>query len=235
MSLLDYIFIAFLIWGALTGWRRGFLAIVIGFAGVLLAWYLAARYSPAAAHWIDASLGWVRGTGRYLATRVPLSSSLASYSLANLRPEEVSRLLAGLPFPALLQRPLADAAMKVLASAASLHLSTLGDLIYYSMALLIWTVVAFFVIMAVTTGLANSVAWGVTRSLEGTPLSGFNHLTGAVLGSAENLVTLVVLAGLLTPVLHLLRWPALQQFLTASKFLPTLAAWFQAWSPWKVV
>ncbi|MHB9144005.1 MAG: CvpA family protein [Symbiobacteriia bacterium] len=235
LSLLDYILVIFVIWGAILGWRRGLLAIIVGFAGVLLAWYVAARYSSAAVHWVDASFGWAHGTAHYLAGRVPLPSGWASYSLANLQPEQLTRLLTELPFPAALQRPLADAALKVFGNASALHLATLGDLSYYSMAVLIWTVITFFVIMSVITALTGALAWGVTRTLDGTPLRGLNHVAGGLLGAAENLVTLVVLAGLLVPILHLIRWPALQHFLEGSRFLPTLATWFQRWSPWKIV
>lgn len=180
-------------------------------------------------------MGWVHSTAHYLAGRVPLPAAVAGVPLADLQREHVAGLLANLPFPPLLLRPLSDAALKAFETAAALRLYTLGDLVYYSLARLIWTAISFFVIMAVTTGLANTLAIGVTRSLHGTPLSLLNHLAGAALGLAENLVTLVVLAGLVAPLLHLLHWPALQRFLSASQFLPVFMDWFQRWSPWKVI
>lgn len=160
---------------------------------------------------------------------------MANLPLADLQRERVAELLANLPFPQLLLRPLTDAALRAFETAAALRLYTLGDLVYYSLARLIWTAIAFFVIMAVTTGLANALAFGITRSLRGTPLSLLNHLAGTALGLAENLVTLVVLAGLVAPLLNLLHWPGLQRFLSASQYLPVFVDWFHRWSPWKVI
>ncbi len=222
-------------WGALKGWRRGLFSIVVGLTGLLLSWYLAARFAPAATQWLDATMGWVASTAHYLAGRVPLPAALAAQPLSTVQPEAVPSLAATLPFPAALQRALAQAAHSALMRAEFLHLQTVGDLVYYSLAALVWTAISFFVIMAVITGLANGLAWQVTRSLEGTPLSALNHLAGALLGGAESLVVLVIMAGLLGPVLNLLHWPALQQFLTASQLLPYLEAWFHSWSPWGVL
>lgn len=235
MNLLDYILLAFLALGALNGWRRGMLAIIVGLAGLLLAWYVASRYAPTAAQWLDFNVGWVRGLSRLLAGRLPLPAALAAQPLAGLTPDQVNQLLTAMPFPATLMRPLATAAAATLLRAPELGLTTLGDLVYHSLALLVWTAISFFVIMALTSGLANILAWAVTRTLDGTPLSGLNHLTGLALGAAENLVILVVLAGLLTPLLNLLRWPALHTYLSDSVLVTLFADWFQRWSPWKIM
>lgn len=207
----------------------------MGLAGVLLAWYLAARYAPVLARWVDAAQGWVSSTARYLAGRIPLPAGLAGLPLSAIKPEGLPAVMGQLPFPPALQKAAVQAASTALANASTLHLATLGDLVYYALASLVWTAVSFFVIMAVTTGLANAVARQVTKALEGTPLSFANQLAGAALGAAETLVVLVVLAGLLVPVLHLLRWPALQNALSGSQLLPYFAAWFHRWSPWKVL
>lgn len=208
---------------------------MVGLAGVLLAWYVAARYAPTLAQWLNASQGWVSSTARYLAGRIPLPAGLAALPLSAVRPEGLSSLMGQLPFPAALQKAAAESAVTALAQTDILHLATVGDLVYYSLASVLWTAISFFVIMAVTTGLANAVAWQVTRAVQGTPLSFVNQLAGASVGAAETLVVLVTLAGLLVPVLHLLRWPALQNFLAGSQLLPYLAAWFHRWSPWKVL
>lgn len=222
-------------WGALNGWRRGLFSIVVGLGGLLLAWYLAARYAPAAAQWLDANQGWVASTARYLAGRVPLPAALAAQPLSSVPPESLPSLTAALPFPGPVQRALAQAAHSALVRAEFLQLKTVGDLVYYSLAMVVWTAISFFVIMAVTTALANVLSWQVTRSLAGTPLSALNHLAGALLGGAESLVVLVIAAGLLVPVLHLLRWEGLQQFLNASQLLPYLEDLFRRWSPWEVL
>lgn len=235
LTLLDYVLVALIAWGALNGLRRGLLSIVVGLAGTLLAWYLAARYAPSLARWLNSTQGWVSSTAHYLAGRIPLPAGVAGLPLSTIKPDALPVVMGQLPLPAALQKATAEAAASAMANAATLHLFTLGDLVYYSLASLVWTGITFFVIMAVATGLANAVARQMTRALEGTPLSLANQLAGAALGAAETLVVLVVAAGLLVPLLHLLRWPALQKVLSGSQLLPYFAAWFHRWSPWKVL
>lgn len=173
MNWLDWVLIGLVGWGALQGFRRGFLLLLAETAGALLALYLAARYDTQIVAWLEARFGLVGATANFVARRfAQLSPAAAAGAGVPLLPEWFAG--AGATLPAQFATRLAE---------------------------LLWTGVAFLA-GAVAIGTAVRVVAGLLSLVaEGAALGFPNRLAGAALGATRNALVLGAIVGVILPLL----------------------------------
>ena len=232
MNWLDVLIAAALVIGAVSGWHRGLIALVLGLAGTFLSFYLAAKFSGTLAQLVETRLHWVSGTASFLATVVPVPTFAAKIRLSSLPAADLLRQLDGFKVPPELKGYLAGFARQVLETPGSAAPTTLADLLFRAMAMAIWTAIAFLAIMSVTAWIIRLISATINYVMRKGPTGLVNHLGGALAGVLEAGLGLVVLAGLAAPFLTFAAGPALGKALEGSRFLPHLLRWFQALYSW---
>ncbi len=205
----DWVIIALLAGGLVSGFGRGLVGIVAGLGAAVASWYLAARYAPALALWIDRRLGLVKATAQAIEGRLhlgPVLSAIPASAVSGGFPPEASRqaltTLGGqLGLPPFLQpfltRGLGAAGVP---GAGSMNL---GEALPYQLALLLWTAIFFALTAWVISRLITFVARQAGDLLSRAGLSLPNRLAGALLGAVESGLFLAVLLGVVAPVINL--------------------------------
>ena len=212
LNWVDWGIIALLAWGLVSGFGRGLVGIVAGLGAAVASWYLAARYAPALALWIDRRLGLVKATARAIEGRLHLGPALgaipASAAVSGGVPPEASRqaltTLGGqLGLPPFLQSFLTRSLGETLAGVPGAGSMNLGQALPYLLALLLWTAIFFALAAWVISRLIAFVANRAGDLLSRAGLSLPNRLAGALLGVVENGLFLAVLLGVVAPVINL--------------------------------
>lgn len=228
MTGLDYAILVFLVLGAIRGWWRGLLALVIDLAGSLLAFYLAAKYSSPLVETIDRATGLVTSTAKTLTAKFPASLPAMAAPIPKAGGLNLGAI-GSLNLPEPLNNWVAGGAADLLSGSLPAGAKTVGDLISYQLAVTLWMAAIFLVGGLLLGKIMTLVGELASRALDLTPFLSINRAGGAVLGAVQVALFAAVLAALALPIINLGQpWRPLAE----SKVVPMLSSSLGAVAGW---
>jgi len=221
---LDYAVVAFLVLGAIAGFRRGFASMLMGALGHLVAAAVAVWMLPRAVSWADARYSLLARLESVVARYVVIPVEVARIEIAGSPADRLMEWVDRLNLPVQYTEMVQNQMGWLLGFLRALECDTLGALLYRLLALLILEAGAFLVLF-----LAVRVFWALLFS----PLVGAedgrpgvtDRLAGAVCGVVRNGVVAAVILGLLSPLVSTVS-PEMQQLVGSSRIALRLISAF---------
>lgn len=232
MSWIDWVLGIILLWGAVSGFRRGFVAELVGLAGTVLTFMAAIYYAPAVVQWANARWGVLARLASFFADHIDLPETTSWQQLSQDPLQRLTTGIGQMKIPAVLKQGLLDQIQGLAAVARTEHLNTVGEVLFYGLAILAAAAGAFLLILALGRILTRILA-GLAGHVGAASLGFLDNLGGALLGLTEYAVVMVVLAGLLMPFLSGLgsNWTPLASALDHSVLLKYMAGAFYLLAP----
>lgn len=192
MNIVDYIIIAFVFLGAVTGYRRGFVAGLVSFFSWVAALAGAFFFCRLAVAWLDEHIGLTRSLMGVIRERLPVEAIaqkgiLTPLSSTGFGSNGFTKYIQEIWAAPSGSGGLAD----VLSEQAA---SLLANSIVFAA-----LVVVIFIVLRILAGLAS-------RRLNGTLLGFFNRMVGMFFGLTVNIIAAALIVGLFTPWIVLGSW-----------------------------
>lgn len=206
MNLVDLLIILLLLLAVINGYRRGFIASLVGIAGSLIGLFTAYRYYPHLTAWADERFGLKEIFSGYFNENLILPQAVSRFKLESLGLTKIGDLGAYLDkveLPEALRAQITLYLEKLQDTLALPASMSLGDIIHQFLATIILNALAFIIIWSCVAMLINVLATLLTKIMKGTVLGGANRLGGIALGLALRVFTLTILLGLLSPLFNL--------------------------------
>lgn len=194
MNWVDGLILVALLIGAVTGYRRGFVALLVPLLGSLLSLILAFIYYRPLATWLDDRTGMSNAIAGFFSRYLGLTGEVAIDGLDNL--------LARLSLPHVIREAVVGAAAGL--SPGSPAAAGAAGTVSHVLAVLLVSILAFFLLLFSLRLAFNllGAGLGAVNSLPG--ISSLNRLAGSVLGLTYNALGILLTFGALTFVIPFL-------------------------------
>lgn len=212
----DYLCLAIIAWGAVTGLLRGFVRVMANLVGLVAGLLVGSWGTGPVVGWL-ARLGCVDAAARWLSARLPLPATTSTMPVGGRVP-----IAWGESWSPALKGAVQGRAEALFAGMGGPV--TTGQLIARAGTELLLSLAVFLIILAVVRIGLNWVGGKLSSWLAGRGLGWPDRLAGAVAGAGRNAVGVAVLAALAVAVLTLL--PPHRQPLPPGGLAWTLAEWF---------
>lgn len=183
MNMVDYVLIAFVLLGAVAGYRRGMMVSLVVFLGWLFAGTAAYLFSPRAVTWMEGYMDLTTAVAGFLRERLPVDSLIAPAAFS-----------PGISDFGRLNRYIQDIWVRTPADSGGL-----ADVISQQVASILVHSLAFAALLVVFLVILQLMARFLSRRLQGTLLGFFNRLGGMVLGGGVNMVAAAFVVGIAAP------------------------------------
>ena len=194
---LDYVVLAAILWGVVSGFWQGLIRVLFGLLALLLGVAGAALATSPVTAWLNARFAWEEALATWVMPRLPLPQAVLVLPVGGKVP-----YTWGAGLPEALRKALQMRAEESFAQGGT---PTLGALLAQAAAELLFSLAVFFVLWLVIQTLVTAVGRLLAGWVKARGLTLFDRLGGAVAGAAKNaFVAGVVLAAAL-PFLVLLR------------------------------
>lgn len=200
MNWVDAVFLGIVAWGAWNGYRRGLLKTLVGFAGFLVALIVAFIYYKELGQWLNEKLHLGQKLEPLIMGYLPVPSQVSQIKLDGLPTEKVMSLVDKVALPASYKQELTLTLQNLSSFGGG---ETVGQMVAVGIASLFVSIIAFLLLWFTVE---HGLKWGasyLTRTMDGTPLKRINRLTGSAAGLLTSALTLIIIVGLLSPILHL--------------------------------
>ncbi len=231
MNAVDWFIILLLTVSALNGFMAGFVRVVFGLAGSLIALVVAALYCLRLRVWLDVQFGLTDAITGFLARYVNLPLGLSLMKIGEAGQGELAELADALHLPAPYKEAVLDYVATAVLTSTEAGLATVGELLYQGLASAIANTVAFFLLFFIVRGLLHWVGAALHGLLAGS-MPGVNRLAGAVAGLLQGAVVVTLIAGLSAPLLSVGPLKPLAALVEASSLAPFFLRAFYTISPW---
>jgi len=186
VNLIDWLIIAFIFWGALSGYRRGLVAAILGFVGYVAAVVAASLYSPVFVEWINKRGPMTQNLAEFFRKKLSLTSAagqgLPESSMGG-NPGEILKYLQDI----LVQSPE--------------NLEGVADSFCYQLASLTVQILAFTLLLIISIAVIRLLVGFLSRRMRGVILGGVNRLGGFIVGGTINALIISLLFVIFTPLL----------------------------------
>lgn len=218
----DYLCLLVIAWGAVTGVMHGFVRVVANLAALVVGLGVAAWGTGPVVAWLE-HLGWVKAVATRISAHLPLPQSVTAMPVGGRVP-----ITWGDDLPPALKAALQQRAEALFASTSGA--ATLGELVTRALTELLFSLVVFLLILAVSQGFLRWVGKKVSGWLGAHGLSWPNRLGGLLVGAARSTLVMSAVAALALPLVTVVS-PGLA-LLKPGGLAYILAEWFGRFYPW---
>jgi len=186
VNLIDWLIIAFVFLGALSGYRRGLVAALLGFVGYVAAVVAASLYSPVLVVWINKQGRMTQNLAEFFRKKLSLTCTAGQGLPAGNpggNPGETLKYLQDI----LVQSPE--------------NIGGVADAFCYQLASLTVQVLAFALLLIISVAVIRLLVGFLSRRMRGIILGAVNRLGGFIVGGAINALIISLLVVILTPLL----------------------------------
>lgn len=232
MNLVDLVILFLLAMGALNGFKKGLLNSLIGLLSTVLGLFVATKFYPYLADWVEAKYKVVEKMGTFFAEKFTLPQGVSQLKIGTNGVPDFSMLIDKLNLSPDLKNQLLEAFSTISDKLASTANSNAGDVLGVCLAETIVKFAAIFVIWQVVTVIAIFLANFITNLTQGTFLGTLNRLGGLSFGALVTMITITIVFGLMNPFLELAQHTeqssitALAKTISESSLVPYLTSTF---------
>jgi len=183
MNMVDYVLVAFVLLGAVVGYRRGIIVSLVAFLGWVFAGTAAYIFSPRAVTWLEEYMDVTAAAAGLLRDRLPVDSMFAPVSFS-----------PGIVDFGRLNQYVQDIWVRTPADSGGL-----ADMISQQVASILVHSFAFAALLVLFLVILQFIARFLSRRLQGTLLGFLNRLGGMALGGGVNMVAAAFVVGIAAP------------------------------------
>ncbi|QGG47044.1 CvpA family protein [Heliorestis convoluta] len=193
MNALDIVILLIVAFAFYRGFRKGFLATLLGGGALIFAFLLATTSYRFVAHWLDQWLGSVEGIKNYLSQTINLTIPSAQVRLDVIPSLNMDLILKDLSLPQFYKDEMARQ-LQELTFAVPVNIETLSELVYHYLASSLWNGLVFVLLIITITYSAKLISRSWLR-WRGEGLVGRTDqiLGGLLFGSATTIVLIILL------------------------------------------
>jgi len=197
-NFIDFAIIILLILGGLSGYRQGFIGSIVGFLGSIIALILSIQFYKPFAGLLNTKFGILSSIHSFLTEHLPLPLEV---STAPLNAAGINLLILKvntMALPEFIKKQIIEQAQGLIYSASQFGLTTIGEVLTFIVAMTLLNGLALIILWFLLTNLLHLAAKILSKSLDNTLLGGINRLGGLFVGTALNVLGLMVFFGVFT-------------------------------------
>ena len=191
MTLVDAVILAFVLVGALRGYRRGIMMALVGLVSYLAAAVIASVYSPSLVTWINGRAEVTRAVSDLLKEKLVFSGTVSQET-------DSLQALGSLSLPDFFNRDIGAYLRDILAQTPA-NSGGVVDTICSQLATLLVSGLAFAAVFIISVVAIRLLTGIFSRWLHGTVLGVLNRFGGMLLGAAVNVFLVGVVIGITVP------------------------------------
>ncbi|MHB8157801.1 MAG: CvpA family protein [Desulfocucumaceae bacterium] len=204
MNVIDWVIIALFLAGAVSGYRKGFVASLIEAVGSIAGIIAAYIYYAALAKWLDAQFALKETLGRFLGERITLPQVISQFKAEDLLKIDLNsagNYLDTLNLDGQVKLQLLNYLEKFQDSLSSAMQLPLQVIIQQHLASILINILAFLIIWGAVSIILQIIGAVFRKMIQLTPLGIFDSLGGTLVSVLITALSLTVFLGILAPLL----------------------------------
>ncbi len=222
MNWVDAAILTCLALGAIIGWMRGFIGMVLGIVGYVAALVLAIMGAGPVASWAEQQLGLAAPAQTAISKSLHLPAHMGAPIASSPSPEGLGEALSETGLSSALSSSAGSFISGLWREAGQEAASTLGSFLVQGLAHLVLVTLAFLIIFLVVRFAAWVVSRGLTSTLAKGALGSVNRSLGTLVGIAQYSLIAALIVGVVTVLGTFAPASGLSLAFSESRLAPTL-------------
>lgn len=197
-NLIDFAIVILLIIGAINGYRKGFIASLVGFLGSIVALFLSIKFYRPFAGVLNEKFSILAGIHGFLAKHLPLPLEVSTAPVNQRGIEVLAVSINKMMLPEFIKDQVIEQAHNLAQTVGQLGLSTIGDLLTFIIATTLLNGLALLILWFLIDKSILLMAKILSKSLDNTFLGGINRFGGLLVNTALNVIAMMVIIGIFT-------------------------------------
>lgn len=197
-NLVDIGIILLLFLGALNGYRKGFIGSLVGFMGSIAALFLSIKFYKAFAVFLNEKFGLLASIHGFISKNIPFPLEISTAPINEWGLTTLALKINSMVLPEFIKKQIIEQIYSYSQIADQLGISGAGELLTYIVSITLLNGLALVLLWFIIDKALVITAHIFSRSLDNTFLGGINRIGGLLMGSALNILALMVFFGIFT-------------------------------------